>query len=344
VAGPLPGRRRKERARHFARRVDVQRWLDETTTAVVTGRYVDPRAGRVTLEAYAGQWRADLVHRPNYLRVIDNALMNHILPALGDRQLAGLRRSDVQTFVSTLARNHSANSVHNVYRGARADHGCSCRRPPGVRLPCARVKLPSRPPSDVRPPSPAEVAQLAATIDPRQRALVVLLAGTGLRISEALGLEVGDVDFLRGSLLVERQRDSRTHLAASVKTRRSVRTGPLGPVVIDELAAHLAMYGAAGDDSVFTDSLGRPLTYSAWKPLWKATGTTYKTHDLRHYAASALIAGGASVKQVQTILGHGSAAVTLGVYAHLWPGDDDRARTILDAALADCVRTEGVVG
>jgi hypothetical protein len=42
------------------------------------------------------------------------------------------------------------------------------------------------------------------------------------------------------------------------------------------------------------------------------------------------------------ILGHASAAVTLGVYAHLWPGDDERARTILDAALADCVRTEEV--
>jgi integrase len=68
----------------------------------------------------------------------------------------------------------------------------------------------------------------------------------------------------------------------------------------------------------------------------------YKTHDLRHYAASALIPGGASVKQVQMILGHASAAVTLGVYAHLWPGDDDRARGILDAALADCVRTPAV--
>ena len=35
------------------------------------------------------------------------------------------------------------------------------------------------------------------------------------------------------------------------------------------------------------------------------------------------------------ILGHATAAVTLGVCAHLWPGDEDRARTILDAALAD---------
>ena len=114
--------------------------------------------------------------------------------------------------------------------------------------------------------------------------------------------------------------------------------------MVDELAAHLAAYGPADDGSIFTDSRGRALTYSSWRPLWRGTGTTFKTHDLRHYAASALIAGGASVKQVQMILGHASAAVTLGVYAHLWPGDDDRARGILDAALADCVRTREVVG
>lgn len=206
------------------------------------------------------------------------------------------------------------------------------------------MNLPSRPAVEVKPPAPVEVAALAEGIAQRQRALVILLAGSSLRISEALGLQVGDVDFLRRTLRVERQRDSRAPGFIPPKTRSSVRTVPLGQVVVDELAAHLARYGPAEDGSVFTDDFGQPLTYTAWKPLWKATGTTYKTHDLRHYAASALIAGGASVKQVQMILGHASGAVTLGVYAHLWPGDDDRARTILDAALADCVRTEEVVG
>jgi hypothetical protein len=54
----------------------------------------------------------------------------------------------------------------------------------------------------------------------------------------------------------------------------------------------------------------------------------------------------ASVKQVQTVLGHSSAAITLRVYAHLWPGDDDRTRSVMDSALAvleDQVRTEKVV-
>jgi integrase len=87
----------------------------------------------------------------------------------------------------------------------------------------------------------------------------------------------------------------------------SARTVPLGRVVIDQLAAHLAIYGPADDGSLFTGDVGRPLTYGTWKDVWAAAGAGFKTHDLRHYAAS--------------------AAVTLGVYAHLWPGDDDRART-----------------
>jgi integrase len=57
------------------------------------------------------------------------------------------------------------------------------------------------------------------------------------------------------------------------------------------------------------------------------------THDLRHFYASALIAGGASVKQVQVVLGHSSATITLRIYSHLWPGDEDRTRSIIDAEI-----------
>ena len=66
------------------------------------------------------------------------------------------------------------------------------------------------------------------------------------------------------------------------------------------------------------------------------------THDLRHYCASALISGGDTVKQVQEVLGHSSAVITLRTYAHLFPGDDERTRNAMDAALspfADSLRT-----
>ena len=57
------------------------------------------------------------------------------------------------------------------------------------------------------------------------------------------------------------------------------------------------------------------------------------THALRHFYASALISGGASVKVVQMRLGHGSAVVTLDTYGHLWPDDDHLTRAAMDAAL-----------
>ncbi|MGI8614895.1 MAG: hypothetical protein ACR2KL_13280 [Nocardioidaceae bacterium] len=61
----------KEHARHFTRRVDAQRWLDQTAAAVVTGQYVDPKAGRVTVAQYAEQWRASQVWRPKTERRVE---------------------------------------------------------------------------------------------------------------------------------------------------------------------------------------------------------------------------------------------------------------------------------
>jgi integrase len=194
----------------------------------------------------------------------------------------------------------------------------------------------ARQPLNRQPIAEAYLAALAAGVDPLEdegvrRAVVGAVAALGsVDLNEAPSLRVA--------------RKANAARPVTFTPGSSARTVPLGQVVVDELAAHLAVYGAAGDGSLFTDELGGPLTYETWKRIWRATGTTYKTHDLRHYSASALIAGGASVKQVQMILGHASAAVTLGGYAHLWPGDHDRARGILDAALADCVRTAEVVG
>jgi integrase len=81
------------------------------------------------------------------------------------------------------------------------------------------------------------------------------------------------------------------------------------------------------------------LDYNAWSNIWRRSRTGLRTHDLRHFTASALIAGGASVKLVQTVLGHSSAVVTLKTYAHLWPGGDERTRGVIEALAV--LRTPG---
>jgi integrase len=333
----------REHARHFGRRVDAQRWIDETTAAVVTGQYVDPKAGKTTVREYAKAWQAAQVTREHTRRNIDIALRLHVLPHIGGRTLGSVRPSDMQALVKTLSASLASGTVGQVYKVARRMFAAAVDDRILAASPCHRIRLPRDDRPEVVAPTVEQIMVLAGAVPSRYRALVVLLAGSGLRIGEALGLNVSDVDFLRRTVKVERQRLQSGRIGPP-KTAKSARTVPLGQVVINELAAHLVGYPS--DGPLFTITTGEPLGYGTWAASWervcKAVSLDVDTHALRHFYASALIAGGASVKVVQTRLGHASAVVTLNTYGHLWPGDDDLTRTVMDTAieiLADSLRT-----
>jgi integrase len=155
------------------------------------------------------------------------------------------------------------------------------------------------------------------------RALVVLLAGSGVRIAEGLALKPSDVDFLRRTLRVERQ-PTREGTITAPKSAKSTRTVPLAQVVVNEPAAHLARR-PIDSEWLFPADDGGPSSYMAWYWVWeqakaKAGEPRLVTHDLRHFTASALVAGGASVKLVQSVLGHSSAVITLRTYVARRPG------------------------
>jgi integrase len=338
----------KEHSRHFTRKVDAQRWIDETTASIVTGNYVDPRNAGTLVKTYAAQWEKVQVGRDSTLSIIDNAVRLHINPALGDKRIGSVRQGDIQGLVKTLeGKNLSAGTVRNIYDTVARIFASAVDDRVIPSSPCRRIKLPKDDKGEVEPLTLSQVRALEVGMDDLGAA-VITLAGSGLRIGELLGLDVSDVDFLRRTIKVERQR-SQSGVLTPPKSKSSVRTVPVGQTVIDVLAAYLEA-GERHAGPLFVNVLGRPLTYRQWKPLWKASSDKAKVeataHALRHFYASALIAGGASVKQVQTVLGHASPVVTLRTYAHLWPGDDDRTRSIIDTvfgALADQVRTDGVL-
>jgi integrase len=338
----------KEHARHFERKTDAQQWLDAETAKLVRGDWADPKAGRETLRAYAGRWEAIQVSSEGSARIVDNALRLHILPRLGDHKIAAIRRSDVQAFVKALeAKELAPGSVRNIYDVlARVMDSAVEDRVIGV-TPCKRITLPKDHDDEVDVPALEEIEKVRAALGERWRVIPVVLAGSGVRAGELLGLRKEDVDFKAGTIRVERQRLQSNQLAP-LKSKSSRRTVPVGKVVTKALAAHLLQYPAS-DEALFTDEWGEPLTYRRWKALLQAATkeaeVALTSHSFRHFAASALISGGASVKQVQTFLGHASAVITLRTYAHLFPGDEDRTRNVLDAALgplalADPLRTE----
>jgi len=337
----------KEHAKHFAKRVDAQKWLAEVTASVVRGDYVDPKAGRVTVADYAIKWQAVQVSSDGTKRVVDNAVRVHLVPRLGKQTMASVRWSTIQGFIRQLEVDGlSPRTVRVVYAVVSAMFKAAEKDRVISRSPCADVALPKVHDDEVTPPTAEDVAAIAAAVESDYRALVVTLAGSGLRIGEALGLHVEDVDFLRRTIRVDKQRRQDSTLGP-VKSDTSRRTVPVGQIVIDELAAHLATHPT--DGPLFHDPYGRPLSYRPWRTIWdraaRSAGVEFTSHDLRHFFASALIAGGASVKQVQAVLGHADASITLKTYAHLWPGDDDKTRQVIDSALAilaDSVRTEAV--
>lgn len=337
----------REHARHFDRKVDGQRWLDQVTASVVRGDYVDPSAGRITLASYAAGWEGVQVSSPGTKRVVDNALRIHLLPALGQHPVASVRPTMVQGFVRELeAKGLAAGTVRNIYDVTARVFAAAADDRVIARTPCVKIRLPKGDDVEVIPPTLEELDAVRAALDERWRVIPLVLAGSGLRIGELLGLGLFDVDYLRRTVRVERQR-LQSGAIAPLKSKASRRTVPIGRTVVDALTDHLARYPGA-DEALFVDELGRPLTYGRWKKLLAAAaeraGVDVTSHGFRHFAASALIAGGASVKQVQVFLGHGSAEITLRTYTHLWPGDEDRTRAVLDAALsplADSPRTEG---
>lgn len=342
----------RERCRHFVRKVDAQMFLDELRGDHKTGSYIDPDAGRRLFRDYATEWADAQVHRQSTTDQLEVHLRKHILPAFGHRPLGAVRPSEVQAFVKGRSAVLAPATVTVMYRWlstifrAAVDDGL-------IRAtPCRKVTLPKRAASSQLVPLGVEhVHGLAAAVDGRARALVLVAAAAGLRQGEAFGLTVDRVDFLRRTITVDRQLVGAERIApvfGPPKSEASCRTVPIPQLLVDELAAHVATFPPS-DGLLFTDSGGRPWSRARWGHHWRAAVRTAGApagigyHDLRHFYASLLIAHGASVKTVQQRLGHASAMVTLDTYGHLWPDSEDQTRDAVEAVLGGSGRSGGSV-
>lgn len=339
----------KEHARHFDRKVDAKRWLAEVTADILTGMYVDPRAGKVTFAEYATTWQGSRLHRRNTAASVDTALRVHALPRFGHLRMASIRQSDVQQWVYELSTKLSPSTVRVTYQHARAVFRAAETDRIIGRSPCQRITLPAIEKPEVVPLNTETVLAVERHMPEHLRALITLMAGTGMRPGEATAVTLDRVDFLRRTVRVDRQLLlTRPHTFGPPKTKASYRTIPLPQVVVDSLAAHIAQFGTGVEEMLFTAIDGLMLnrdyvTRSFGRAAVKAKapeGTVL--HSLRHYYASLLIRHGESVKVVQARLGHSSAQETLDTYSHMWPDSEDMTRAAIDKVLgatADYLRT-----
>jgi integrase len=314
------------------------------------GEWINPEAGKVLFKDYAEEWRESQAHRPSTAAQVETNLRLHVYPRIGHRPLVSIQRSDVQALVKYLStaggeRRALAPAtvevvytwVSTIFTSAVADRIINV-------TPCRSISRTVVEQPKVEPLPVETVWRLIDAVPDRYRALIILGAGTGVRISEALGLTNDRVDWIRKSVKIDRQLlrvGGGAPVFGPVKDKNNrPRTIPLPDFVVEELSAHVSKYNLGAEGLIFSGPNGGPLPRSTFSDMWRAAAEPLGIakgdgfHLLRHFYASLLIESGQSVKSIQERLGHQSAVITLDVYGHLWPEGEDLTRTAVDDAFA----------
>jgi integrase len=317
----------------------------------------------ITVAEAAQNWlkarEADGVERST-LRQYKQHVDLHIVPRLGNVRLAKLTAAMVEAFRNQMIGNGNGNgdqvdninlklsrplarkvltSFKSLLKTAKHSHVAT-----DVKIGGAKRERKLEIGRDI--PDPGEIKRVIdAAKSPRQRALLLTAALTGLRASELRGLRWRDVDLEHGALHV-RQRADRFNTIGAPKSEAGTRSIPLA----DEVIAALKRWKPAcpkgqgrGDERlVFPNRTGAVLHHKnmlrGLAPIMIAAGVVdadgkpkYAMHAFRHFFASWCInpknRGGRELppKVVQTLMGHSSIVMTLDIYGHLFPNADDRA-------------------
>lgn len=329
----------KEHSRHFTRKGDAQRWLDEVTTSVVTGMYADPVAGKITFTDFYRAWSQRQVWEHTTRRGMDNTA-KHV--TFGDVPLGDIRRSHIESWVKAMTGTLAASTIKTrmsnvraVIHAAIADKIIISDPTLGVRLPKVRRKERA-----LTIPTPEQVQAIMIAADDRFRPFVALCAFAGLRHGETAAVQVGDIDYLRRTLHVVRQAQ---HGDGGLEIRAPKHGSERDVYLPDDLLAYLSTLPGHGPEGwLFVGANGMPpgktaIAYHWGRTLKRAGLSGIRLHDLRHFYVSGLIAAGCDVVAVQRAVGHGSSVVTLGTYGHLWPTAEDRTRNAAGALWSETV-------
>lgn len=310
---------------------------------------------RQTLGVFARRWLEEVARpsvRPKTLQFYAGMLRLHIIPSLDRRPLAKVSPQGLQALygqklkegLSPRTVGHIHRVLHKVFQDA-LNWGLLGRNP------CAAVRPPKVQVQEIRTLSPDDARHFLAVADDHpHHALYVLAITAGLRQGELLGLKWPDVDLDAGRLRVQRtiQRiKGGGFIEGEPKSASSRRSITLTKMAVTALKRHRAMQLEARmkalvweeNSLLFPNEIGRPIEATnllrrSFFPLLERAGLQrLRFHDLRHTAATLLLAEGIHPKVVQEMLGHSAVSLTLDTYSHVVPDLQREAAEKMQALL-----------
>ena len=330
---------------------EARQKLNQMVAEIDNGSYLEP--SRMPLELWVERWLEEYTFDKKYATVKNyRAIFKaHILPHLGKLRLCELDRIRVQRFYNALyaprdgSKGLSAKTIRNVHGLLNKLMGQAVMDNLVRMNPCAGAVLPRKEKTVIKPLTDEQLRELliAADDDPDYGNLIKLVALTGLRESEALGLTWDCVNFRRGTILIEKQllkkplKDGGICFSSPKNGRaRSIMPAPYVMEILqaqkEKQEEYRRVSGSCWEDwkdaarpkcrLVFTTITGSYISPGTmrvhFKKLAEQIGAPEaRVHDLRHTYAMVSLENGDDIKTVQGNLGHATAAFTLDVYGHV---------------------------
>lgn len=325
---------------------------------------IEPPARKLTLAAYLRSWVAEMDRlAPATVRKYRIDVERHIIPGLGtdlrgrEVLLSGLTSAAIQRWLDRMDvppvgappewEPPDPRTIQHRYAALRRALNIAVRRHLLVRNPALAVELPEIPERDAATLTAAELRTLLdGTADEWWGPLWALLAGTGLRISEALGLAWDDVDLDAGTVRVAAQiarRDGAWARVPALKAARSLERIALPAFARDALERHRRRMASERRPEwrfhglVFVTPAGDPpYEWHLLEALYAAETRLglprMGAHGFRHSSATLLADAGVAEDVRMRRLGHATAAMARH-YTHDAATPDRAAADALDVAI-----------
>lgn len=326
------GRRRRKYVRGRTK-ADVLQKVRKLTTEAEAGRLSPDRAP--TLAAWLDRYLSEVASttvRPSTLHRYRQEVRLYIGPELGKVPIDQLRPAQVSRFYQDQLRRLSPGSVRRLHALLRRSLTVAVRWQLIQSNPVMAVDPPAIASVEVEPYTVSEArAFLAAISGERFEVRWVLAITLGLRQGEVLGLAWRDVDLDQAVLRVRQALQYRPGAGLQLvrpKTARSRRTVPLPAFLVAALKLHRENQDQGREQAgefwedwglIFTTHVGTPLSprndYRDFRRIIAGAGLRrLRLHDLRHTAASLMLAQGVAPRVIMEVLGHSQISITMNMF------------------------------